>query len=119
MFVDSHAHVNNDRLLKDEAEVIAQAEAAGVQVIVNVGWDLPSSRAVEQAIASRGLLRWGFIPTMPRPTPKRLAPCAWQSIQGGGLGRDGPRLLLRQFSLISNDSCLSNSWNWLANWVFR
>ncbi|HHV43956.1 MAG TPA: TatD family hydrolase [Firmicutes bacterium] len=50
MFVDSHAHVNNDRLLKDEAEVIAQAEAAGVQVIVNVGWDLPSSkRAVEQA----------------------------------------------------------------------
>lgn len=48
--IDSHAHLNDAAFAQDLPEVVARAEAAGVHTIINVGYDLPSSkRAVELA----------------------------------------------------------------------
>jgi TatD DNase family protein len=43
--IDSHAHLTDARFQEDFAEVVARAKAAGVTTIINVGYDLPSSRA--------------------------------------------------------------------------
>jgi TatD DNase family protein len=54
---DSHAHLNHEQLVGDADEVVARALAAGVRLIVNVGFDVPSSqRAVEQAERYDGVL---------------------------------------------------------------
>lgn len=48
--VDSHAHLNDPRLAPRVPELLAAARASGVAEIINVGYDLPSSRlAVQQA----------------------------------------------------------------------
>lgn len=48
--IDSHAHLNDSAFAPDIVEVIARAREAGVQSIINVGYDLNSSkRAVELA----------------------------------------------------------------------
>lgn len=48
--IDSHAHLNDPEFEADLAEVIQRAQAAGVTGIINIGYDLPSSRrAVELA----------------------------------------------------------------------
>lgn len=48
--IDSHAHLNDPRFDSILDDVIARAEAAGVEGIINIGYDLPSSRrAVELA----------------------------------------------------------------------
>ncbi len=46
--IDSHAHLDFAKFDPDRAAVIERAQAAGVEVIVNVGADLPSSRAAVQ-----------------------------------------------------------------------
>lgn len=42
--IDSHAHLNDPRFKDDVDEVIGRAKDAGVQTIINVGYDLESSR---------------------------------------------------------------------------
>lgn len=50
MLIDSHAHLNNPSLAAKVPQVLQAAQAAGVQQIVNVGYDLDSSvLAVQQA----------------------------------------------------------------------
>ena len=48
--IDSHAHLNDPRFAPDLPQVLQRARAAGLVGIINVGFDLPSSRvAVELA----------------------------------------------------------------------
>lgn len=50
MLVDSHAHLNHDDYRGEVSRILARARDAGVRAIVNVGFDLASSRrAVQQA----------------------------------------------------------------------
>ena len=47
---DSHAHLDFPSFDKDRGGVVQRALAAGVELMINVGFDLPSSRkAVELA----------------------------------------------------------------------
>jgi TatD DNase family protein len=58
--IDSHAHLNDRAYQNDVADVIARAEAAGVDAIINVGYDLASSRkAVDLAERFPGL--WAVV----------------------------------------------------------
>ena len=43
MYVDAHAHLDDPILAPREAEILANAEAAGVGIIINASSDLPSS----------------------------------------------------------------------------
>jgi len=45
MFIDTHTHLDFPQFDPDREEVIERARAAGVEVIINVGADLVSSRA--------------------------------------------------------------------------
>lgn len=48
--IDSHAHLNDGRFADDHQQVIQRAREAGVEGIINVGYDLPSSqRAIDLA----------------------------------------------------------------------
>lgn len=48
--IDSHAHLNDKKFSLDLEEVLARARLAGVKAVINVGYDLESSkRAVELA----------------------------------------------------------------------
>lgn len=48
--IDTHAHLNDDRFSKDASRVVERARNAGVEKIINVGFDLESSKkAVIQA----------------------------------------------------------------------
>jgi TatD DNase family protein len=48
--IDSHCHLSSSRFKKDRAETLARARAAGVSVIIEVGYDVASSeRAVRLA----------------------------------------------------------------------
>jgi len=50
IIIDTHAHLNNKDFSGDLSQVIDRAKAAGVEYIVNIGYDLRSShRAVELA----------------------------------------------------------------------
>lgn len=42
--IDSHAHLNDPAFADDIVEVVSRAEAEGVEAIINVGYDLTSSR---------------------------------------------------------------------------
>ena len=44
MWIDTHAHLNDERLYPQVDDVLARAEAAGVGLIVNAAYDLASSR---------------------------------------------------------------------------
>lgn len=44
MLIDSHAHLQDDELKDDISNIILRAENAGVEKIICVGYDLPSSR---------------------------------------------------------------------------
>ncbi len=58
--IDSHAHLNDPRFAEDLDDVIGRAEAAGVQTIINIGYDLESSRrAVELTEQYTGL--WAVV----------------------------------------------------------
>ncbi|ABO48616.1 hydrolase, TatD family [Desulforamulus reducens MI-1] len=43
MLIDSHAHLDNERFLEDQAEVIARCKEK-LTAVINVGYDLASSR---------------------------------------------------------------------------
>ena len=50
MLIDAHAHLNDKRFDDDLEEALERAQLADVQIIVNVGFDMPSSRrAIEIA----------------------------------------------------------------------
>lgn len=50
MFIDTHAHLDDEKFQDDLIEVLARAQEAQVQYIVNVGYDLVSSqKSVELA----------------------------------------------------------------------
>ncbi|NLJ79616.1 MAG: TatD family hydrolase [Firmicutes bacterium] len=54
--IDSHAHLNDPKFARDLDQVVSRANAAGVEIIINVGYDLESSqRAVELASQYPGL----------------------------------------------------------------
>ena len=56
MFTDTHAHLNHKRFYRQVPEAVERAREAGVDTIVNVGFDLPSSwLAVELAEQFDGL----------------------------------------------------------------
>lgn len=44
MFIDTHIHLDDERFQEDLEEVLARAQAARVSYLINVGYDLPSSR---------------------------------------------------------------------------
>lgn len=44
MLIDSHAHLDGEEFAQDREEVLAFAKKMGIDRIVNVGFDLPSSR---------------------------------------------------------------------------
>ncbi|EEG76593.1 TatD family hydrolase [Dethiobacter alkaliphilus] len=43
MLIDTHAHLNDKRFSDDLPSVLERAKAAGVEIIINVGYDLASS----------------------------------------------------------------------------
>ncbi len=48
-WTDSHAHLNHERFAADWQDVLRRAKAAGIVVVINIGYDLTSSeRAVGQ-----------------------------------------------------------------------
>lgn len=52
MLFDTHAHLDDHKYNDDRVEMLQRAQEAGVQLIVNVGYDLPSSqRSVKLAEA--------------------------------------------------------------------
>jgi len=44
-FIDSHAHYNNKQFNPDRSNLLKALPEKGVELIINVGYDLPSSRA--------------------------------------------------------------------------
>jgi len=48
MLVDTHAHLNHPQFAGDWKEALKRAKLAGVEVVINVGYDIPSS---EKAVA--------------------------------------------------------------------
>ncbi|MCD6289092.1 MAG: TatD family hydrolase [Anaerolineae bacterium] len=56
MLIDSHCHLDFPQFDEDRADVLSRAQAAGVQIIINPGVDLTSSRrAVKLAEAEPGV----------------------------------------------------------------
>ncbi|NMB20889.1 MAG: TatD family hydrolase [Firmicutes bacterium] len=58
--IDSHAHLNDPAFADDLDEVVARAEAAGVKTIINVGYDLTSSRRAI-ALSERYPTLWAVV----------------------------------------------------------
>lgn len=56
MLVDSHAHLNDQRLSAQVPELLQAAKAAGVNRIINVGYDLPSSEMAVRQAAEHSML---------------------------------------------------------------
>ena len=49
MLIDTHAHLNHPQFAGDWKEALKRAKSVGVKVVINVGYDIPSSeRAVAQ-----------------------------------------------------------------------
>jgi TatD DNase family protein len=55
--IDTHAHLDDPKLAKDEAGVLTRAREAGVAGIVSVGADLTSSRAAIELAAREDMVR--------------------------------------------------------------
>lgn len=77
--IDTHAHVHIDRFDADRAEVLERARAAGVARLINIGYDLPSSRD-SVALADRYPQIWATAGIQPHyaldTTPEHLAEIA-------------------------------------------
>lgn len=55
-FLDSHCHLNDERLLPDVERLIREANDVGVKALLVIGWDLESSiKAVEIASSYEGV----------------------------------------------------------------
>jgi TatD DNase family protein len=48
--IDSHAHIGEDAYDDDRAEMLARAAAAGVEAVIVIGYDAPSSRRVIEVV---------------------------------------------------------------------
>ena len=60
MWIDSHAHVNDEAFWEDYRQVIDSALAQGVETVIVPGYDMPSSRlAVE--LAAREPILWAAV----------------------------------------------------------
>jgi len=58
MLIDTHAHLNDPAFSSDLPEVMERALSAGVENIIVVGYDVPSSlRAVELALQWKGIIK--------------------------------------------------------------
>lgn len=56
IYIDTHAHLNYEDKYKETGELLADIRAAGVGMVVDVGWNYESSAlAARQAQAHRGL----------------------------------------------------------------
>lgn len=44
MLIDTHAHLDDERFDRDREEVLSRARREGVEIIINVGCDIPSSQ---------------------------------------------------------------------------
>jgi len=62
--IDTHAHVHYDRFDADRAEVLQRAHEVGVERIINIGYDLPSSRA-SVALAQEHAHVWATVGIQP------------------------------------------------------
>lgn len=62
--IDSHAHLNDPRFAPDRPAVLERARLAGVTGIINVGYDLPSSRLAVD-IAQREPDCWAVVGVHP------------------------------------------------------
>ncbi|NLT17973.1 MAG: TatD family hydrolase [Clostridiales bacterium] len=48
MYIDTHAHLNDERLLAETEQIVADMEKDQISHIINVGWDIDSSqKAIE------------------------------------------------------------------------
>src|SRR5574344_3017160 len=46
--LDSHCHLNDEKLFPDRAQFVSDAEKAGVNLFLCVGWDVESSKKAVQ-----------------------------------------------------------------------
>jgi len=67
--VDTHAHLSDERFKNDLPEVLERAEAAGVEKIVTVGYDLPSSQASVD-LAKKFANVWAAVGIHPHDAPR-------------------------------------------------
>lgn len=81
MLFDSHTHLDDERFDQDRDEVVARAQAAGVDYIVNPGADLKSSeRAV--ALARRYPIIYAAVGIHPHDAKATLEPdWSWKAIE--------------------------------------
>ncbi|MBS3902444.1 MAG: TatD family hydrolase [Dethiobacter sp.] len=54
--IDTHAHLTDNRFARDLDEVLLRAEESGISAMINVGYDLPSSRRCVALAAKREML---------------------------------------------------------------
>jgi TatD DNase family protein len=54
--IDSHAHLNDNRFKQDLKQVLERSAAAGLEAIINVGFDLASSERATSLAASHPLV---------------------------------------------------------------
>lgn len=64
MLIDTHTHVHSDQFNDDRAAVFERAQAAGVTRMINIGYDLPSSRA-SVALAQSQPMVWASVGIQP------------------------------------------------------
>ena len=75
MYIDTHAHLNYDNKYGDMAALLADIAAAGVDTVVNAGWNYDSSalaaEMAEHDNAENRVLCGGLSPLQPRGLPQR------------------------------------------------
>jgi TatD DNase family protein len=74
--LDSHCHL--DLIARDVADVMAEAKAVGIERVVQIGIDVPSSRWSAELAASRDDV-WAAVAIHPNEAPQADEP-AWQAI---------------------------------------
>lgn len=56
MYIDTHAHLNYEDRYGDPDALVARLEGAGIGLVINTGWDLPSSRLAKEQADRYGIL---------------------------------------------------------------
>ncbi len=70
--IDSHAHLNDKRFRQDEAQVLERAAAAGLEAIINVGFDLAASERATR-LAERQPLVFAAVGVHPHDAARQNA----------------------------------------------
>ncbi|MCR3921008.1 MAG: TatD family hydrolase [Firmicutes bacterium] len=78
-FIDTHAHLTDPRFQEDYLAVVERARTAGVTTIINVAYDVPSSRAVV-ALAEQTKDFYAAIGIHPHDA-KTASEAAWQELR--------------------------------------